>query len=457
MIGRPNVGKSTLFNRLAGRWLALVDDQPGVTRDWRSAETRLGDLSFTIVDTAGLADGPSDSLAGRMRSQTEAAIANADLCLFMIDARAGVTPVDKEFAALVRKTGKPAIVIANKSEGSSGDSGALEAFALGWGQPISMSAEHGHGLGALHDAIAEHMAESGVLPTPADDEPEGDEDTYGGVDPDKPLHLAIVGRPNAGKSTLMNRLLGEERLLTGPEAGITRDAISVDWQWSNRRFRLYDTAGLRRKARVQEKLEKLSVADALRAIRFAELVIVVIDATQPFEKQDLQIAGFVAEEGRAAVFAINKWDLVKQKQSALTKLKEDATRLLPQLRGIQLVPVSAVNGVGLDRLMAAVIETDAIWNRRIGTADLNIWLENAVAEHSPPAASGRRIRLRYMTQPKTRPPTFVIFCSRPEALPTAYQRYLVNGLRETFGLAGVPIRLLLRRGDNPYVKGRRRS
>jgi len=458
LIGRPNVGKSTLFNRLAGRRLALVDDQPGVTRDRRTGEAKLGDLNFTIVDTAGLAEGPSDSLVGRMRSQTEAAIAAADLCLFMIDARAGVTPADEEFAALLRKTGKPAIVVANKSEGSAADAGLIEAFALGWGDPVAVSAEHGLGLGELHDAIAAQMTVAGALPAPeADEAADEGGGPPGGVDPLKPLKVAIVGRPNAGKSTLVNRLIGEERMLTGPEAGITRDAIAVDWQWDGRYFRLFDTAGLRRKARVQEKLEKLSVADALRAIRFAELVIVVIDATQPFEKQDLQIADLVADEGRAAVIAINKWDLVQEKREVLATLTEEATRLLPQLRGIALVPISAARGDGLDRLMKAVLATDATWNRRIATSDLNRWLEGAVAEHSPPAVSGRRIRLRYMTQPKSRPPTFVVFCSRPEALPAAYQRYLINGLRETFGLAGVPIRLVLRKGDNPYAKRRKRS
>jgi GTP-binding protein len=448
LIGRPNVGKSTLFNRLVGQRLALVDDQPGVTRDRRSGEARLGDLNFTVVDTAGLAEGSSDSLVGRMRQQTEAAIAAADLSLFMIDARAGVTPADETFAALLRKSGKPVLVVANKSEGSGGEAGALEAYALGWGEPLAISAEHGEGLGDLLDAIREQMESAGLA------EPAADVETESGEDGRHPLKVAVVGRPNAGKSTLINRLLGEERLLTGPEAGITRDSIAVDWRWSGHDFRLYDTAGLRRKARVQEKLEKLSVADALRAIRFAELVIIVIDATQPFEKQDLQIADLIAEEGRAAVFAINKWDLVADKSKQLAELKEEATRLLPQLRGVRLVPISAISGQGLDKLMTAVVDTDAIWNRRIKTADLNKWLEDAVAEHSPPAVAGRSIKLRYLTQPKARPPTFVAFCSRPEALPDAYRRYLVNGLREAFGLDGVPIRLMLRKGDNPYAKRR---
>jgi GTP-binding protein len=451
LIGRPNVGKSTLFNRLVGRRLALVDDQPGVTRDRRSGDARLGDLIFTVVDTAGLADVTDDSLAGRMQRQSAKAIADADLSLLMIDARSGVTPSDEAFAAMLRKSGKPVIVVANKAEGRGGEAGALEGYALGWGDPVPISAEHGDGLGGLHDALAEILDGVGLMPTPAEAARTDESATA------KPLKVAIVGRPNVGKSTLVNRLIGEERLLTGPEPGITRDAIAVDWEWSGRRFQLHDTAGLRRKARVQERLEKLSVADALRAIRFAELVIIVIDATQPLEKQDLQIADLIADEGRAAVFAINKWDLVKQKKDQLAKLKEDAERLLPQLRGISLVPISATKGSGLDELMEAILAADAMWRRRLPTADLNRWLSDALAEHSPPAVSGRRVKLRYITQPKARPPTFVVFCSRPEALPAAYQRYLINGLRQTFGLHGTPIRLILRKGDNPYAKRNRRS
>lgn len=446
LVGRPNVGKSTLFNRLVGRRLALVDDRPGVTRDRRSGEARIGGLAFTIVDTAGLAEAPSESLEGRMTQQTEAAIRAADMAVFMVDARAGITPTDRTFAELLRRTGKPVVLVANKAEGRGGESGALEAYALGLGDPIAISAEHGEGLGDLHDAIAARMTAAGqsVLP---DDEEVDDDDQAG----DKAMKVAIVGRPNAGKSTLVNKLIGEDRLLTGPEAGLTRDSIAVDWSWGGSLFRLYDTAGLRRKARVQEKLEKLSVGDALRAIRFAELVIIVIDATKPFDKQDLHIADLIEREGRAAVIAVNKWDLVEDTRTTQAEIREAATRLLPQFRSIPLVPISAERGTGLDKLMKAVEDTYAIWNRRVSTAALNRWLADALADHSPPAAAGRRIKLRYITQAKARPPTFVVFCSRPEQLPDSYRRYLTNSIAEHFEMAGVPIRLMLRKGENPYA------
>jgi len=431
-----------LFNRLVGRKLALVDDLPGVTRDRREGEARLGDLSFTAIDTAGLDEAAPDSLAGRMRAQTEAAIRSADLNLFLIDARSGLTPIDAHFAELLRSSGRPVVLVANKAEGRAGEAGALEAYALGLGEPIAISAEHGEGLADLHAAILAHM-------------PAEEEATAAGAPP-KPIPIAVVGRPNAGKSTLINRMVGSDRLLTGPEAGITRDAIAIDWSWRDRAFRLFDTAGLRRRARVAGKLEKLAVGDALRAIRFADVVILVIDVAQPFEKQDLQIADLVESEGRAMVIALDKWDVVDDRQRTLQRLREETESLLPQIRGVPLVPVSGLTGEGIDRLMAEVERVYAVWNRRLPTARLNRWLAEIVERHPPPAVAGRRIRLRYLTQPKARPPSFVAFCSRPEALPDAWRRYLVNALREEFDLPGVPIRLTLRKGENPY-EGRKRA
>ncbi len=444
IIGRPNVGKSTLFNRLVGRKLALVDDLPGVTRDRREGEARLGDLEFIAIDTAGLDEATPDSLAGRMVAQTRAAIAEADASIFVIDARAGVTPVDAHFASLLREAGKPVILVANKAEGRAGESGVLDAFSLGIGEPVPISAEHGEGMGDLRDALAAAIGEP--------DKEEEAEDTEG-----RPLQIAVVGRPNAGKSTLINRLIGEERLLTGPEAGITRDSIAVDWRWRDLHFRVFDTAGLRRKARVEGKLEKLAVGDALRAVRFAEVVVLVLDATMPFEKQDLQIADLVESEGRAIVIALDKWDLIEDRQATLKKLREDAERLLPQIRGVTLVPVSGLTGEGIDRLAQAIVGAYEVWNRRLPTAKLNQWLAGIIEHHPPPAVSGRRIKLRYLTQAKARPPSFVAFCSRPEALPEAWKRYLMNALREDFKLPGVPIRLFLRKGENPFEgKGRKR-
>ena len=443
IVGRPNVGKSTLFNRLVGRRIALVDDLPGVTRDRREGEARIGELTFTVIDTAGLDEAPEASLAGRMRGQTEAAIKSADLSLFVVDARAGVTPLDSHFAEILRSVGKPIVLVANKVEGRAAAEGALEAYSLGFGEPLAISAEHGDGLGDLYDAIVEQI-EAADLTSPAVDADEG-----------KALRVAIVGRPNAGKSTLINRIIGEERLLTGPEAGITRDSIAVDWTWRDRHFRLFDTAGLRRRARVEGKLEKLAVGDALRSINFAEVVILVLDVTTPFEKQDLQIADLIESEGRAIVIALDKWDLVDNRQATLSRLRDEATRLLPQITGVSLVPVSGLTGEGIDRLLEEVLAANAVWNRRISTARLNRWLLDVVERHPPPAVSGRRIKLRYLTQAKARPPTFVAFCSRPEALNDAYKRYLANSLRETFELPGVPIRLMLRKGENPY-EGRKR-
>ena len=440
LIGRPNVGKSTLFNRLVGKRLALVDDTPGVTRDRRVGPARLGDLSFDVIDTAGLDEGAKGSLIERMRQQTETAIRDADLSLFLVDARAGLTTADSTFAELLRKGGKPVIVVANKAEGRSGDIAAMEAFALGLGEPVAISAEHGEGFVELRDAIAAHM--------PVDeDESETDET----APPPGRIQVAIVGRPNAGKSTLINTMIGEERLLTGPEAGITRDAIAVDWTWRDQAFRLVDTAGMRKRAKIQEKLEKLSVADALHAIRFAEVVILTIDAADAFDKQDLQIADLVEQEGRALVVAVSKWDLVEDRQATLKEITADADEHLAQLRGVPIIPVSGLNGEGIDRLLAAVVAIHETWNKRIPTAALNRWLEHAVSAHPPPAVTGRAIRIRYMTQSKARPPTFIAFCSRPEALPDSYRRYLVGGLRDAFKLKGVPIRLMLRKGDNPYA------
>jgi GTP-binding protein len=447
--GRPNVGKSTLFNRLAGRRLALVHDLPGVTRDWREADIELGDLNFRLIDTPGLEEAQPRSLADRMRKQTETAVAQADLVLFVMDAREGVTPADKHFAQVLRGSGKHVALVANKSEGRASDSGYFEAYSLGFGEPVAVSAEHGLGIPDIADAIRAVMPDVRGNDAENQDEPEAE-------GREKPLPIAIIGQPNAGKSTLVNRLIGRERMLTSSEAGTTRDAIAVDWSWGGRKIRLADTAGIRRKSKVVEKLEQISVGDALKVIRFAEVVILVMDATEPFEKQDLQLADLVAEEGRALVLALNKWDRVADKQARLKELKLDLEETLTQVRGVPMVPISALSGDGLERMMQAVFEVHATWNKRLPTAALNRWLMAMTEKHPPPAVSGRRIKLRYLTQSKTRPPTFYLSCSRPEALPDAYRRYLVNGLRGDFGLAGVPIRLMVRTGANPF-EGRRKK
>jgi len=464
IVGRPNVGKSTLFNRLVGKRLALVDDQPGVTRDLREGEARLGDLRFTVIDTAGLEEADDASLQGRMRRLTERAVDMADICLFVIDARAGVTPADEVFADILRKRAGHVLLAANKAEGAAADAGVYEAYGLGLGEPIRLSAEHGEGLNDLYaqlmpvaDAHEARTAEAAPVLDVAVDE-DGETAIGHAPTPDRPLQVAVVGRPNAGKSTLINRIVGEERLLTGPEAGITRDAISLRWDWEGLPLRIFDTAGMRKKARVQDKLEKLSVGDGLRAVRFAEVVVVLLDAAIPFEQQDLRIADLAEREGRAVVLAVNKWDVETDRQGKLRDLREAFERLLPQLRGAPMVTVSAKTGRGLDRLRTAILKAHDVWNRRISTARLNRWLAGMIEAHPPPAPGGRRIKLRYMTQVKTRPPGFVVMCSHPDKIQQSYTRYLVNGLRDDFDMPGTPIRLTMRgQGDrNPY-KNRKKS
>ncbi|MDI4235883.1 ribosome biogenesis GTPase Der [Bradyrhizobium sp. 31Argb] len=452
IIGRPNVGKSTLFNRLVGQKLALVDDEPGVTRDRREGQARLGDLEFTIIDTAGLDEGAKGSLTARMQEQTETAIGLADALMFVIDARVGLTPTDRAFADFARRADKPVVLVANKAEGKHGELGAMESYALGLGDPVQISAEHGEGMGELYDAL------SVLMPAPAEDDedledeaPETEEDVS-----QRPIRVAIVGRPNAGKSTLINHLLGEERLLTSPEAGTTRDSIAVEIKWQGRDFRLFDTAGLRRRSRIEEKLEKLSVADALRAVRFAEVVVLMMDAQNKFEEQDLRIADLVEREGRAIVLAVNKWDLVERKPNLISGLRADADHWLPQVKGVPVVAVSGLMGEGVDRLMKAIEEAYATWNKRVPTAALNRWFEQAVAANPPPAVSGRRLKLNYITQNKARPPSFVLFCSRADAVPQSYLRYLTNSLRETFDLPGTPVRITLREKANPFAHKRKR-
>ncbi|MGO4350427.1 ribosome biogenesis GTPase Der [Rhizobium sp. RAF36] len=465
IVGRPNVGKSTLFNRLVGKKLALVDDTPGVTRDRRPGDARLMGLTFTIIDTAGLEEADEESLQGRMRMQTEAAIDEADLSLFVVDAKFGLTPVDKDLAEMLRRRGKPVVLVANKSEAKGSDGGFYDAYTLGLGEPTPISAEHGQGMLDLRDAIVEAIGKDRAYAKQEDDavtdvdvRDEFEDDDYEPEYHDtKPLRVAIIGRPNAGKSTLINRFLGEDRLLTGPEAGITRDSISVEWDWHGRTIKMFDTAGMRKKARVTEKLEKLSVADSLRSIRFAETVVIVFDSTIPFEKQDLQLVDLVIREGRAAVLAFNKWDMIEDQQAVLADLREKTERLLPQARGIRAVPISGQTGRGLDKLMQSIIETDRVWNKRISTSKLNRWLEQQQVQHPPPAVSGRRLKLKYMTQVKARPPAFMISCTRADSLPESYTRFLINSLRVDFDMPSVPIRIHYREKENPYEGKRRRT
>ena len=457
LVGRPNVGKSTLFNRLAGKKLALVDDTPGVTRDWRSAPAHVGGLSFTVVDTAGLEDVTDARLEARMRRQTEQALERADVALFIIDARAGITPLDRHFANLLRRSKTPVLLVANKTEGKASQPGMFESYELGLGDPIPLSAEHGEGMADLVEALLPYAPpedtgeveekDDGYDPSiPVGDQPEPEEDRS------KPIQIAIVGRPNVGKSTLLNSRLGEERVLTGPEAGMTRDAISVDWEWRDRRFKLVDTAGMRRRARVDEKVEKLAVADSLRVIRMANVVVLVVDAAAILDKQDLTIARLVISEGRALVIAVNKWDTVDDRAMALRQVEDKLQASLGYIKGVKVVTISALKGHKLDTLLDGVLETYTVWNRRIPTAQLNRWIEGVLEHHPPPLVEGRRVKIRYVTQVKTRPPTFALFVNKPLDLPESYQRYLTTHLRDSFDMPGVPVRLLLRKGKNPYAE-----
>lgn len=439
IIGRPNVGKSTLFNRLVGKKLALVDDQPGVTRDRREGEASLIGLDFRVIDTAGYEDLDAQTLPGRMRQQTEAAVAMADVALFLVDARAGIVPLDEEIARWLRGSTTPVVLVANKAEGRAGEAGLIEALALGFGDAVALSAEHGEGLAELFEALLPHLEGKAI-----------DEPVPGPDDAAAPLKLAIVGRPNAGKSTLVNRILGEDRMITGPEAGITRDSIAVDLEWQGRAVRLIDTAGMRKRAQVQDKLEKLSVADALHAVDFAEVVVLLLDATRGLEAQDLKIADRVIDEGRALVIALNKWDVAEDASKLFNGVRAALDEGLAQARGVPLLTVSAVTGKGIDQLLSAAFEVREAWSRRVSTGELNRWFERAITANPPPAPGGKRIKLRYVTQAKTRPPGFILFGTRVDQLPESYQRYLVNGIRRDLGFGAVPIRLTLRAPKNPF-------
>jgi GTP-binding protein len=439
IVGRPNVGKSTLFNRLVGKKLALVDDRPGVTRDRREGDANLIGLDFRVIDTAGFENEDPQSLPGRMRAQTEAAVREADVALFLIDARAGVVPLDEEIARWLRASDRPIVVAVNKAEGRAGEQGALEALALGLGEPVQISAEHGEGLADLFEMLLPHLER--------EDEPEEEFDEE---DPSAPLKLAIVGRPNAGKSTLVNRILGQERMITGPEAGITRDSIAIDMEWDGRPIRLIDTAGMRKRANVVDKLEKLSVADGLRAVDFAEVVVLLLDATRGLEAQDLRIADSVLQEGRALVIALNKWDVAENPSALFNGVKAALDEGLAQVKGIPVLTVSAATGKGIDTLLKVAFETRDAWSRRVPTGELNRWFEAAIEKNPPPAPGGKRIKPRYITQAKTRPPGFVLFGTRVDLLPESYRRYLVNGIRRDLGFGAVPVRLTMRAPKNPF-------
>jgi GTP-binding protein len=457
IVGRPNVGKSTLFNRLAGRKIAIVDDQPGVTRDRKETTGRLGDLDMILIDTAGFEDVTDASLEARMRKQTEVAINEADVTIFLYDARAGVTPIDERFAQLLRKSGKPVVLAANKCEGKQGDEGLMEAWRLGLGDPAPISAEHGEGMADLFEALAgvqTKLEDSGQLlklePELEDQEP-FDPDAEAPAEPNKPIRIAFVGRPNAGKSTLLNGILEDERFITGPEAGITRDSVTVAWHWRDKEIRLVDTAGLRKRARVQEKLERASTMETTHSIRFADVVVLVMDPRDAFEKQDVQIANLVIREGRGLVFAITKWDTVDTPSEARKEMDHQAFAHLPHAAGTPLVPVSGITRKNLDKLMDACLKVHKDWSARIKTRDLNDWLLYVTQKHPPPAPNGKRIKPRYMAQMKTRPPTFVMMASRGNEMPDTYKRYLLNELREAFDLPGVPLRLIIKQGKNPFV------
>ncbi len=474
IVGRPNVGKSSLFNRLVGKRIAIVDDTPGVTRDRRSGFGRIGDLKFDLIDTAGLEEGEVGSLSARMREQTSQAVAEADVALMLYDAREGVVPMDEHFAEWLRRSETPILLGANKCESKAATAGIYEAYGLGLGDPIPLSAEHGEGLGELYQSIVEALRKQGIDPY-ADEEKETDQEEkqtddgpvegdldYEFVDKDedaeeaRPLRLAVIGRPNAGKSTLINHLVGEDRLITGPEAGLTRDSISVEWEWNDLPVKLFDTAGMRKRARVNDKVEKLSIADGLRAVQFAEVVVLLVDAELGIERQDLKLAELVVKEGRALIIGLNKWDAVDNRVEAIRRMKDTLIKSLPQLKGVKVVNFSALTGKGTQHLMPAVADAYELWNARISTAAFNQWLVDTLDKHPAPSVAGRRIKIRYGAQVKTRPPTFMLFCNRPDDLPDSYLRYLENELRKDFDLPGCPFRMVLKKGANPYESRRKK-